>query len=447
MRHLHPLLAALAALLLLPSAGAAVVAGAATPGAPATRTEVRELFAEDGTIARVELDLPVGTPFTAAELDEAVDGVTPLHVGGPHENRYDLVILGDGYTAGELDLFHQHAAAHWQAIRDTEPFADYVDFFNVWLVDVVSPESGVDNDPDPTVSRDTALDMHFWCSGVERGLCVDEAKARQAAALAPAADQLLVLANSTKYGGIGGGVATASGGNSLSELIAVHELGHSLGGLADEYDYYLRAGLEDDAAQDVTIPLPYLVYPEAVLGEPSGVNTTAQGDPQAMVAEQLKWWRWVGETSPDGGVVGAYEGSGYYRFGQFRPTPDSLMHTLGSAEDPNALNLPSVEQMIAEFYEVVRPVDAAHPDPAEGRLAVGQVAALELVGPRSRPLRTTWLLDGVPRPELDGATAVTVTADLAGGSDLTAVVRDDTPSVRDPAHLAGRLTQQVDWSV
>lgn len=80
------------------------------------------------------------------------------------------------------------------------------------------------------------------------------------AALAAQAHQVVVLANSTKYGGIGGSVATSSGGNAAAGLITVHELGHSLGGLADEYDYYLRAGLEEDAAKDVTIPAPFTAY-------------------------------------------------------------------------------------------------------------------------------------------------------------------------------------------
>jgi hypothetical protein len=337
------------------------------------------------------------------------------------------------------------AAAHWATIRDTEPFTAYVDFFNVWVVDVVSPESGVDNDAYPGEQKDTALDMYFYCSGVQRGLCVDQAKADQVAALAPDADQLLVLANSTRYGGIGGRVATASGGNALSELISVHELGHSLGGLADEYDYYLRAGLQDDAAQDLTIPAPFLVYPGALLGEPAGVNTTAEADPARMVERQLKWWRWVGEESPDGGTVGAYEGSGYYRFGQYRPTEDSLMHTLGSPEDPNPFNLPSREQMVARFYTVVRPVDGASPDPAAGPLAVGDAVELTLVGPRTHALEVRWTLDGEALPGLDGSTAIVVDEALAEGSTLTATVVDPTGWVRDPAHRQQRLTQAVSW--
>jgi hypothetical protein len=48
--------------------------------------------------------------------------------------------------------------------------------------------------------------------------------------------QILALGNSNTYAA-GGTIATATGGNALSALISPHEIGHSLGGLQDEYDY------------------------------------------------------------------------------------------------------------------------------------------------------------------------------------------------------------------
>lgn len=45
-----------------------------------------------------------------------------------------------------------------------------------------------------------------------------------------------MILNSETYGGSGGYIAAVSGHRSGRE-IAVHELGHSLGKLADEYDY------------------------------------------------------------------------------------------------------------------------------------------------------------------------------------------------------------------
>lgn len=424
---------------------ALLVPGVATADVdvPSARRSV-EVFSPDGSIARIDARLPEGQPLAAAEVSDAFGGLFPLQESGSPDNRYDLVFLGDGYTASQMDLYHEHVQDKWRTIAATEPFTTYANFFNVWVVDVVSNESGVDNDPRPPTQRDTALDMEFWCSGVERGLCVDETKARQMAALAPAADQIVVLANATKYGGIGGSVATSSGGNAAAGLITVHELGHSLGGLADEYDYYLRAGLEEDAAKDVTIPAPFTYYPGAVLGEPAGVNITAESDAEAMVAQKLKWWRWVGEESPDGGPVGTFEGAGYYRLGMYRPTSDSLMHTLGTPEDPNPFNLPSREQMIAKFYGTVRPLEAA--TPAGGTLRPGETATLELVEPIGHTLDVRWFLDGEEVVDSRGLRAFDTTATTAGQT-LTAQVTDRTSFVRDPEVISELLTQQTSWIV
>ena len=71
-------------------------------------------------------------------------------------------------------------------------------------------------------------------------------KVESYAAKAPDADLVVVLSNSTKYGGAGytltsqvgyDGIATASSDHADSDQVAVHETGHSLGKLADEYFY------------------------------------------------------------------------------------------------------------------------------------------------------------------------------------------------------------------
>ena len=206
--------------------------------------------------------------------------------------------------------------------------------FNVWAVDAVSNESGVSGDPTQDVVRDTALDSAFFCEGTERLLCVDTGKVESYASKAPAADLVVVLGNSTKYGGAGyndissqagyDGIATASSDNDRSDQIAVHETGHSLGKLADEYDY----------GQSGTYTGP----------EPTEANISTLSADQ-MTAQQQKWYRWIGQESPDGGAVGAFEGGGYYQYGLNRPTENSIMRTLG-----REFNLPGREAMIAGFY-------------------------------------------------------------------------------------------------
>jgi hypothetical protein len=390
-----------------------------------------------GALTRIEVPDVPQAPLPRAEAEAlAASDLVPLAVAGPSENRFDLVIVGDGYTAAEQDRFLQHARAQWDAVRTTPPFDRYVGLFNVWAVRVASAESGVDNDPRPPAARATALDMGFWCQGIERALCVDERKARAAAGAAPEADQVLALANSTKYGGVGGTVATASGGSSAAALITVHELGHTLGKLADEYDYYARAGLSEDSTQDVTIPVPFLVYP-AALGEPARANTTAISSPEAMRARQAKWWRWLGEPAAEGGVVGTYEGSGTYRFGQFRPTPDSLMHTLGILKGGNAFNAPSAEALVAETWRRVTPIDEATP---EGRVTPGTTLR---VRPVLDALDVVWSVDGRERPEARGARSFTVPQ---GAREVTATVVDATPLVRDERLREEAMTAVLTWS-
>ena len=139
--------------------------------------------------------------------------------GGVADNRVDLVIVGDGYTAGEMGTFHEDAGRISDSLFRYEPFTSYENYFRITAVEVISNESGVDNDTQRTISRDTALDMSYWCGGTERLLCVNVGKAYAAAASAPDIDQVIAIANSTKYGGAGypsNNLGTAAGGNSAA---------------------------------------------------------------------------------------------------------------------------------------------------------------------------------------------------------------------------------------
>ncbi|MFD4642889.1 M64 family metallopeptidase [Lentzea sp. NPDC058436] len=278
---------------------AQVPAGGAAPA-----MEWREVFSEDGSITQALTPKPPAEKAadfrTLAEAD-----VIPVQVTGDSAERFDLVFVGDGYTADDLTTYTANVKSKWEELSAVEPFATYKQYFNVWQVNVVSPESGVDHDPTKGILKNTALDMGFWCQGrdanTERLLCVNETKAKQFAAQAPQADQVIALGNTTKYGGAGGSVATASGSNAQAGQIAIHELGHSIGGLADEYDY------------------PYVNYTGT---EPREINVTK--DPTGA-----KWGDYLGQPSPDGGVIAPVEGARYYKTGLYRPTANSIMRTLG----------------------------------------------------------------------------------------------------------------------
>jgi hypothetical protein len=402
--------------MLLTLVPAALAAPAGDRGASADESQrvSLEIPSTDGTIRRIWLkDQDQGATEGVAHAD-----VTPIQVTGPVGNRIDLVFVGDGYTRADLDTFHQHVQSKWEELAAVEPFLTYRELFNVWAVDVVSRDSGVDNDPTQGILRDTALDSTFFCAGVERLLCGSRGRAYSYASQAPAVDHVVLLANSTKYGGAGytlGAMATASGGHPLSGQIVVHELGHSIGQLADEYEY---GG------------------PETYTGpEPREANvTTFTAD--VLAAEQLKWWNWLGEESPDGGVVGTYESAYYSLFGIFRPTENSLMRVLNSE-----FNLPGREAMIEQFYLLAPPLGSVGDARIRGNATV-DLGLPDLVG---ADYNISWYVDGVEIAAW--ADQGTVQLDLAGRHRLDARIVDTTPYVRDEQFRASNMTFRRSWNV
>ncbi|MFD7833392.1 M64 family metallopeptidase [Kitasatospora sp. NPDC059803] len=435
------LTAALAAALLggapalaAPAAPPGTTTGAAPTAAPADGRHPVEVFGEDGGISRALV--PGGSPYTAGPRIQGVapmqdDGdVTALVRNGDPAAKLDVVVIGDGYAAQEQEKFRSDAAEKWREITAVEPYATYRNLFNVWAVSAVSPESGVSGDPDQATVRHTALGSYFWCDGVERLLCVDEKAVERYAAKAPQADLVIVVANSTKYGGAGyndvksslgyEGIATVAGGNAKSGQIAVHETGHSLGKLADEYAYDGQGTYQG--------------------AEPAEANiSTLTAD--RMRAQGTKWSRWLGRTSPDGGTVGAYEGGGYYPTGLYRPTENSIMRSLG-----REFNLPGREAMIAGFYRHATPLTS--PVSTDTWLTSASRLTVDLPVPGTR-LR--WFLDGRELPGQRGRTAPDLAALHPGGPRsrphlLTAVATDPTPAVIDPA-LREHLTGSLSWLV
>ncbi|MFH7599196.1 M64 family metallopeptidase [Streptomyces racemochromogenes] len=423
----------------------AVPAGAAPPAGPTARPGVEvEIPGPEhgGEAGSGRTRVPAaGRGKPAGRLSEsarAADGqVTKTVDNGPTSDRLDVVFVGDGYTAAELDRFHADVRAKWAEVTAVEPYTTYRDLFNVWTVDAVSAQSGVSGDPGPDTVRDTALGSYFWCDSIERLLCVDQPKVDAYVAKAPAADLVIVLANSAKYGGAGynepsptlgyEGISTASAGHPKSGQVAIHETGHSLGKLADEYFYPGVPGYEK-----YTGP------------EPADPNTSTL-DAGAMAAQWAKWYRWLGESSPDGGTVGAYEGGGYYVTGLYRPTDNSIMRVLGKP-----FNLPGVEAMIAGFQRHTRLVTPLTPTDRTLRLGrTAKAAVAHLASADGRQPTVRWYLDGRELGRFAGRTQVRV-ADLwlldLRTHKLSVTVEDRTPAVRDP-ELARSLSSTVTWDV
>jgi hypothetical protein len=369
----------------------------------------------------------------------------PIQVTGDDASRFTLVVLADGYTAEEMPAFRRDLDKHLNILWSIEPFTSYRNYFNVYAVEAISQDSGLTCDPillqepnmDPVLrkqlqQRNTVFGLQFGggCTNVNaRGVTPQggrNAVVRQYAALAtPNPDQILVIGNSRSYGGIGGGIATSTGSNALSPLITPHEIGHSLGRLQDEYTYGQRgvAGGTYEGA------------------EPNSAHLTLMTD-EEMKAKQLKWWRWLGEPSEAGGLIGRYEGGSGNTRGIWRPSKHSMMISLGYFFDQVSL-----EQMVRQISARVGLIAAG--TPADQPIARDSTVWIVPAHPVYRELTIVWKMGDfvLPNPmNLPYLNLATVKFG-AGDREVSVRVEDRTPFVRDPEIREKVLIATRTWTI
>jgi hypothetical protein len=272
----------------------------------------------------------------AGPLDGAVIGSTKFVDNGPDAERFNFVLLAEGYQQSELGKFASDAQAFVNYFFSTPPFSTNRTCFNFWRVDVASTQSGADNPSDcadGTTGSGTLVDTYFdatFCSyGLRRLLTVDESLVLTVLeAQVPSWDTALVLVNSTSYGGSGGTIGVTSLAGTWQQ-IAIHEFGHSGFGLGDEYGYWAGCSADPAGAQDyhpsfepvypnVTIQTTNdlvkwgdLFYPGIAI--PTTVNANcAQCDSQP-------------DPYPGQARVGLYEGADYYHCAVYRPAFRCMM--------------------------------------------------------------------------------------------------------------------------
>lgn len=240
---------------------------------------------------------------------------------GDSARLWDLVILGDGYVAGELPLYEAQVKSVAESMLGQSPFNRLRSFINVHRVDVASDESGA-GDLCKGVQRATFFGSNFCYDRIERLLVTaDDARVLDAAMGAvPQFNAALVMVNSETYGGSGGAVPVFSTAAGAFE-IALHEMGHSHFGLADEYcDLGIAAPSPGElAAPNVTRTLQPLKWQRFTTpGTPIPTTTNANCK------------RCDDQVNPFAdGTVGAFEGAQYAPCGTYRPQYDCRMRTLG----------------------------------------------------------------------------------------------------------------------
>lgn len=244
-------------------------------------------------------------------------GTTKIYSGGDPHTSVDLAFIAEGYKADEMGKFREDVKKMADILFDEAPFSDYKNKFNIWAVEAISQDSGTDI-PGENIYANTALNSSFYTFNIDRYLTTQDIKSVNDFAAVVPHDNIIVLINSTKYGG--GGVynyySGTTTGNQLSPKVFIHEFGHGFAGLGDEY--YSSAVAYDE------------FYPLNV--EPWEPNLTT------MVNFESKWKKMIGKDTPlptpseekYNNVTGLFEGGGYSAKGVFRPEMDCRMKSNGS---------------------------------------------------------------------------------------------------------------------
>src|SRR5262245_30302081 len=162
--------------------------------------------------------------------DGRIIGTTKIVDNGDASERWNLVILAEGYRESELPQFVADAQSFLDTLAVTPPFDGLMRAMNVYRVDVASTGSGAD-DPTACGGSDatpaTFFDASFCNAGNQRLLVVDDlAVFNTVNAEVPEWHMALVIVNSIVYGGSGGQVAVFSLAAGANE-IALHEMGHT----------------------------------------------------------------------------------------------------------------------------------------------------------------------------------------------------------------------------
>jgi hypothetical protein len=231
---------------------------------------------------------------------------------GKPENKVDIVILAEGYTAFEMEKFREDVKRVTQYLFDEEPFKSEKEKFNVSAVLTPSPESGTDI-PGEHIYKNTRFNSTFYTFDVSRYLTTSDMKIILDASAQVPYDQIYVLVNTERYGGGGfyNFVSVCTAGNLLTKEVFVHEFGHGFAGLGDEY-YTSEVAYEDFYNLKI---------------EPWEPNITT------LVNFDSKWKSMVKEsveiptprTAKYENTVGVYEGGGYMSKGIYSPYIDCRM--------------------------------------------------------------------------------------------------------------------------
>lgn len=235
-----------------------------------------------------------------------------LHQGGKSDKCMDVTFIADGYSLADSVKLQKDFKRYAGYFLNCKPYNRLKKAINIIGVCSYSEESGI-TDPIGKTTIKSAVGCTFNSINSDRYLMTTQVwKLHDYVESAPT-DAIVIICNTPKYGG--GGIyndyATVAAGCAEGNFILVHETGHSISGLADEY-YTSEVSTED-------------FYPLNI--EPWEPNITTN------VNFEKKWnWLIAKETPVPTPcdkkyekTVGLFEGAGYVAKGIYRPWQNCTM--------------------------------------------------------------------------------------------------------------------------
>jgi len=285
--------------------------------------------------------------------------VVAIENNGDPANKVDLLMLGDGYTAGEHEAFIAKAKELTEAMFATSPFKERRSDFNVWAIAPATAQSGVSR-PSTHTYRDTPLGATYDAFRSERYVLTTENKSMRRIASSAPYDFIEILTNTDVYGGggINGLYATAAANSAWAEYLFVHEFGHHFAGLADEYftssvayeapeiviephEPNVTALLDPDKLKwrklvkpgtDLPTPWPKAAFEEHSLAYQKirakmREDNVPEAEMNALFSSNQEIVETMFSKAPNRDLIGAFEGANYQSKGYYRSEQNCLMFT------------------------------------------------------------------------------------------------------------------------
>ena len=336
----------------------------------------------------------------------------PILENGPRDKRINMVILGDGFTAGQQGDFVADATTLVNYIFNKSPFNQYKNYFNVYAVKVISAESGIKHPGTTTDVTEPVFPVsnpdNFFGTTFDVGVhrCVYSNSTNKVtnvlASNVPDFDVAFVLGNSPEYGGCGGTYAFSSNHPNAREII-VHELGHSFGKLADEYWFS---------------------------GTGESPNKTKNNNPVTN-----KWKNWIGLNSVD---IFPYTESPTW----FRPHQNCEMRYL----DREFCSV-CKQQLIERVHTLQNPIDSFTPSNAASINLTGPITFnVNAILPIPNSLVNSWSLNGSSQVETTSALTLSPANFNMGTNTVLFSVTDNNSLLKVDNHATLHIAT-VSWTI